>query len=253
MARLHITEIASVGLVDSGDNPAAEITFFKRAPSCEQVRKDGLPCRNAPLTGQSVCRVHKQSPGRVQLRTEKRMADFDLSALDLEEEVLEGLTAYVDGLKAQIPEEEPTEKHSPEVAELLAKHQAEAETLRKRLDDEIAKRREAEAVAKADKAGWGILASVEKIGPAVARFEANTATQDDITTLTETLNSAAAAVKAGKVFDEIGASDGDNDPMSKRDAWVTKYRQDNPDVSVLEARSRYWETHPDEMTASREV
>jgi hypothetical protein len=228
MPRLLVKEITSVGAVEEGDNPGAEILFFKR--------KD-----------HKATEVAKES--RTTAETEEAsMARPDLSSLD--DEVRAPLETYLDELEAQQPvvEPDPEEvvKAAPEeVQEIIAKQASELEELqkqadedRKELETEIAKRRTAEFtdLAKSYEAVTG-----PDAGPHLDAIEASVPTET-FDWLKERLNATAAVLEADTVLTKAIGGDTSGDRL---ESLVKAKMDSDPDLTVAQARSKVWRENPD--------
>ena len=228
MKRLFVRSLKSIGAVDEGDNPGADIVFYKRR---EDAPSEGTPSASAD----SVDPVE-----------ENRMTEEVIETVPDEEPVAKADEEAV---------EEPVEKEIDETASEIAKRE---EELAKR-DEEIAKlradlesvqfeKRTAEWVEKA-KPLEDLLGDPAEIG-AVLR-DLDTADADALAKLLGPLTAAAQRAELGAVFVEKGVdASGEVDPISKRDQWVEKNRSDFPTEAA--ARAEYWKRHPDEAAALRE-
>jgi hypothetical protein len=219
MKRLFVRSLKSIGAVDEGDNPGADIVFYKR--------KEGPAGTSQSASADSVDPVE-----------ENRMT----------EEVIE-----------TVPDEEPVAKAEEEVVEEVEKAEpVEVDEITKR-DEEIAKlradleavqfeKRTAEWVEKA-KPLEDLLGDPAEIG-AVLR-DLDTAASEALAKLLGPLTAAAQRAELGAVFVEKGVdASGEVDPISKRDQWVEKHADKYDNVAA--ARADYWRQHPDEAAALRE-
>lgn len=230
---LFVKDIVSIGAVDAGDNPEAEIVFWKR-------RK-------------------KQTASSGETKETSMIGSFDLTGLP--DETRDGLIAEFEKLQAERdaaiaavpPAEEPIEKAiDPELADLVAKHQAELAEKDAELQVEIVKRRDAETVLKVREDGLeDLLGPAETVGPQLRTLQ--DAAPDAFATVYGNLLAAAQRVDLSKAFEEIGASEGEVDAIAKRDAYVAKRRADGDYTSdIYKLRKEFWEAHPELVAESRE-
>jgi len=231
---LYVEEIVSIGAVDAGDNPEADITFWKRHPRSRDTADT----------------------------KEQDMAELDLSGLP--EETVDAINKHVAALEterdealAALPEEDPAEKAvadaSDEVKELIAKQRADLAAQSDALDTEIAKRRDTEFIAKtrADKLEV-LLGKAEDVGPLLRRLD--DADPEAFKAVYQAIATAAQRDDLAKMFTELGSNDGEKaDYEGQRDAWVAKQRKDGSDDTVIELRKQFVERHPDLVAASREA
>jgi hypothetical protein len=238
---LFVKEITSIGAVDSGDNPMADIVIWKRkdesAVSAEQT--EGIV-----------------------------MEGFDLSALSdeaqeeftqLQKRLDEALLKIVELTPVEVPAvDDAVEKASDEVQALIAERDEELSKRDAELakaNDELAKikaeARDAEFVKRVADDGLDVLlGKAEEIGPALR--ELADAAPDAFDSVYKNMHAAAQRVDLADVLGEIGEDQGETDPLSKRDAWVQKMRKDGDSRTAATLRTEFWDLHPDERDALRE-
>jgi hypothetical protein len=225
---LFVKEITSIGAVDSGDNPEADIVFWKKASaaSAEQAGSTDMDLASLPEAVQE-------------------------HIAELTKERDDAVAALVDAEVVDLTDEDPVEKASDEVQELVAKLRTEADEQRAALEAEIAKRRDIEFTKRvADDGLDALLGKAEDVGPTLRRLaDADAEAFDSIYA-----NLVAAAQRDGlsKAFDEIGENAGESDPVARRDAWVAKRKEDGDDRSVAALNAAFWDAHPAELAKSRE-
>lgn len=246
---LFIKDLLSIGAVDAGDNPEAEIVFWKRRRS----KKDTHP------------EVGSLTPDGGDIRKDG-MIDIDLSALP--DDTREAVTALVEKLVAERDtaleaaaaatiqpevEPEPVEKQlDPEVAELVAKAKAEADEARAELQVEKAARRRQELVAKIREDGLEpLLGIADEVAPHLESLQSGA--PEAFAHLYGSLHAAAQRVELAKAFTELGSAEAEaTDPYAQRDRWVEKQLASNPGADIHKLRSDFWVHHPDAFAATRE-
>jgi hypothetical protein len=244
--RLFVTELMSVGAVDKGDNPDADILFYKRHPA----------------GGDDV------TPDRGDQPSEEGRMDFDLSALadDVREAVakhvadLEERVAALEAENAELAAPEPDDgddgdvlKNAPdEIRELVAKAEADKAEAEAALAAELEKRAIDEAVGKAAEYEK-LLGKADDVGPLLRKVE--DALGDDWPLMEQWLRAAAQRIEMGDPTVEVGkrTDPAPGVPLEKRDAWVRDQVDKNPDANIKELRKRFWELHPDDRVRAREV
>jgi hypothetical protein len=275
--RLHVTEIVSVGLVDAGDNPEAEILFFKRQFTAEERKAAiasgaAMPDGSFPILNRIDLRNAVQAlglasrPGPAKKHIISRARALDAVSLLPDSWEITKSVGSAPTIKEQPmaddPNVEEVEKTEPavEVAEtapvevdttqeIIAKLRDENKATADALASEIRKRREVEAISKAREAGWDEIGKAAELGPAMARAETNEATAADIGLLTRTMTAAAQAIELGAVFIEKGSTEGaDNDPIVQRDAFVKAH----PDLSLADSRAQFWAENPEMVEKARQ-
>ena len=130
MPRLHVTSITSVGAVEAGDNPRAEILLFKKRPTVAKVE----------TVADSERRNKEHSMERPDLTS---LSDEDQAviakAFDEADELVNAVEE-VNKLTAQVAELTPTPdpivEESDEVKAEFAKRDSKIEDLQKALDAE---------------------------------------------------------------------------------------------------------------------
>ena len=229
---LFIKDLVSIGAVDSGDNPEAEIVFWKRRKA-KQPKEGGRMIDNFDLTG-------------------------------LPEDTAEALIAHVEVLKAErdaaleaVPAVEETveiEKGlDDETAQLIAKYKSDLAAKDEELTAEIAKRRNTELVAKIKDDGLEpLLGSAVEVAPNLAALEAGA--PEAFAAVYGNLLAAAQRVDLAKALGlEIGSAEAEaTDPYEQRDAWVKKQLEAAPTADVNKLKADFWVAHPEAVAASRE-
>ena len=114
---------------------------------------------------------------------------------------------------------------------------------------EVAKRRDTEFVNRVQKDNLvGLLGNADEVGP-VLRVLADGAPEafDKIYPAF-----VAAAQRTEPFLTELGTSEGDADPTTQRDAWVSKQKQDGSEKTAAQLRTDFWVAHPDAVAAERD-
>jgi hypothetical protein len=140
-------------------------------------------------------------------------------------------------LAAATPEEpeDVVKSASPELQALIKAQEDRIVAAEAEVTKEREARLEREAIAKAEAlpfiADTTELAEVLKDAPA------------GLLPILEALN---VRLRDSSLFKQFGpAASEDADPIEQRDQFVTEYTKDNPDVTVAQARSVFWKTHPE--------
>lgn len=230
---LFVKEITSIGAVDAGDNPDADILIWKRKGSAESAETNGS----------------------------REIMDFDLTELPeaVQEHIAEltkardeALAALADNEVIDLIDDDPVAKASDEVQELIAKLRDDQTKAQAALDAEIAKRRDVEFTKRmADDGLEVLLGKAEEVGPTLRRLADADAEAFD--SVYANLVAAAQRADLGTAFTEIGKNEGEGaDPIAKRDAWVAGRMKDGDERNAAELRKAFWDAHPDELAKSRE-
>lgn len=234
MNRLFVNALKSVGLVGAGDDPEAQVTFWKSKDSemrttDPDVTKVLTSAESAPGQGDS-------------------MPELDLSAIESEdirkavETAIAAKDAEIEDLKAQLePDESPVDKADPEVQAILKAQQEEVAKLREELADEQKTRRVEKFTAKAAPMET-LLGKAEEMGPVLEALEA--ADPDAYNKLESALVAASQREELAHLFKTLGhEGESEADPISARDSWVAKNR--NEGETEYDARARFWKAHPE--------
>lgn len=187
-------------------------------------------------------------------------ANVDLSAIEdqelrksIEDVIAESemkitdLTKQVEELTPEDPEK--AVKDAPEEVQAILKAQEkELAKVREDLAKERTVRRNAEYVEKA-KPLSALLGKADEMGPILA--ELSDKAPDAYAKLESALVAASQRKELAKLFAEMGTgeTEGESDPIAKRDTWVEKNRKD--DETTEQAKARFWEANPDEKEVLR--
>lgn len=236
---LFIKDLVSIGAVDSGDNPESEIVFWKR-------------------------RKAKPTPARGEEKGNRMIEGFDLTGLA--PETAEALSTAFEVLKAErdaaleaVPVAEPVEKAlDADTLELVAKFKADLAAKDKELAVEVAKRRDAEMVAKIKDDGLvPLLGAAEQVAPNLRALEAGA--PEAFAAVYGNLVAAAQRTDFAKALGELGNAEpeGPQSYQDRRDAYVAKRIAENPDLTadqatIIKLRSEFVVLHPEAVAESRE-
>lgn len=301
MNRLIVNALKSVGLVTSGDDPEAQVTFWKsnevdkRDFSTEQRENladkgQALPDGSFPIASkQDLANAikafgragNKEAAKRHIIKRARALGatemlpeswnvtkvstsagsatvnegdgmPMDLSAID-DADLRKSIEDAIEGLEAQIAEQaeklteldppDPIEKADDEVRQLIEKERAERETLQKKLDEEVAKRRVSEFVAKA-RPLEALIGKADEMGPVLEELERKA--PEAYAKLDGALTAASQRSELSALFAKYGTEgDAEGDPIGRRDAFVKSYLAENPGKSEVEARAEFWTRNPD--------
>ena len=181
---------------------------------------------------------------------------MDLSAIedqDLRKSIEDAIAekdTKISGLEAEVEkvEVDPTDDASDEVKAILKEQADELEKVRVDLAKERTARRNAEYIEKA-KPLEALLGKADDMGPVLA--ELAEAAPEAFAKLEAPLTAATQRKELAALFSELGAgeTEGESDPISKRDSWVKENQKDSE--SVEQANARFWKVHPDQKEESR--
>lgn len=258
---LFIKDLVSIGAVDHGDNPDAEIVFWKR-------RKAKMPDIKTEADMEAAMEMLREHPDDDKLRQHiaeaaERMgmkmpmkAQPEPGATEgnrMETDTAGVPEAEIEKLETELIEAantEPVEKAvDAEMVELLAKARAEADEAKAALAVEVAKRRDAELVMKIKDDGLvPLLGAADEIAPNLRALEA--AAPEAFAAVYGNLVAAAQRVDLAKAFAELGSNPGeaDNTYEGLRDAYVAKRVAElgqpaSPDL-IIKLRSEFALTNP---------
>ncbi len=232
MNRLHVKRLVSVGAVEIGDNPSAEILLYKSksAESAEPRERD-----------------HMSRP--------------DLSALD--DAVRKTIEEYLDEIEANAVEEpEPVLTDLPEpVAKALAERDGEIvkeREARESLQKELDTMRDEQLTERFEKRASdfvAVLGEDDEIGDVLKDLAS--AAPDAYAKLDVKLAEAVTMVEASDrlMFKELGTSNDESDPKVKHLAIAkTIYKEEKDEFGTMAlAKAEAWRRNPDLVTESRAV
>lgn len=229
--RLMITEIDSVGGVDEPDNPPSLLTFWKR-------RKKDTPEAGAISKGVAMSEPEAAEPVVEDVGKQEEPDVVEEPAV--EAAVEEPAEAEGDDFEKRLQAEQ----------EEVAKARAERDTAIAQLAEEVDKRLNAEWVEKA-RPYEPLLGPATEIGPLFRKIAGSA--PDALDRLEGALKAAMARTDLAKILGEIGKDSGETGtPDDQRDRYVTEMRKLHPDMTVAQARARFWQDHPEAKQASRE-
>lgn len=231
MNRLHVRSLVSVGAVEEGDNPEAEILFYKR---------------------------REPEPGRIEKEGASMPEAFDPSSLpeDAQEyitaQIAAGITAASEGEgdSPALPDDLPdvVKARFDEQAEAIEKERVEKEALAERVDELLKERADEKytTICKdyATLLGDDAKDTLQTLGEAAP--EAFADLMKRLTTL-KNLDS------VSKVLTEIGGSANEAGSAADQITAIAKEKMDkNPDLTYADARAQAWAENPDLTRLARE-
>lgn len=251
--RLHIMRLDTVGLVDKGDNPKAEVVFFKRqAIQKGVVQEDGKFCAyddegkklGAYDTKEEAEAALKGPPaekGGSEGTTKKEQPMFDVKKLDATAQAeFQKLSERIAELEKQVPAPKAPEAVLPEA---VRKQIEDTEKRAKEAEDRVAKledQREQETyIAKAKEVGLNaddFATPLRKIAKAL--------TADEFKALTTLLKAQAAQIREGELYKSIGrggtgaATEAETQLAEK----VKEVRKAHPEFNEERARAEVMKT-----------
>jgi len=244
MPRLHITELTSIGAVESGDNPEAEILFWKSTTTNPpEGRKNG----GGPVDTLDLSSLDKETAEPILafvagLQKAATEADDKIAALEAKLEVEDEDDPLVD-----LPE--PVAKAIAERDEQIAKAEAKAvaaeEAVAKLQDERLTERYTERAEALSNMLGNA--ADVAPILKALAKadqkaYDLLDARFDTLLTwdgMADLLREHGDNAATGRAVDKIAA-------------YAAEIRKDNKKLTAADARAQAWRDHPELKTQARE-
>ena len=242
--RLHVLRLTSVGAVAEGDNPEAEILFYKSKHSepLEGHNYGGGPVDTTELDLSSLDDDTKAA-------VEAHVADADAQVAKLEDTIVE--------LEAKVPVEEKDELPD-DLPEAVAKRFADQE-------ERVAK---AEAVAAAAEAKVekaedqrltekymkraielaAVLGDPETFGPVLKDL----ASSESFPVLDAQLETLREMEAFEKLLHEFGDNAAGGSAVDQITAYAAEIRKANTDLTPAAARRQAWTEHPELKTQSRE-
>lgn len=224
MKRLHVHEITSIGAVEAGDNPEADILFWKaKEPEKGHIEKEG-----------SVPDIESLDDAKAYIAS----LEAKLAAFDVEE-------------PADLPEDLPdvVVKALDEQAATIAKMEAETARISKE-NEALRDERQTEKYTKLAE-GLVVVGPVDEVAPLLKELgDAAPEATDKLVELLAPMQNASAFEKLLKEHGD-GAADGGN-AVEQITAHAAEIRKNNPDLTAAEARKQAWIEHPDLAVQSRE-
>ena len=227
MNRLHIKRLRSIGAVEAGDNPEADILLWKSKPEPDQGQNK---------EGDTVSKI-------------------DLDALDPE------TRSYIEGLEAKLGEREaetpPLPEDLPDVVKArldaqdaaIESEKVEKEALRK----EVADLREARAVETYTKLSGELsplLGDPEKSMPVLKAI--GEAAPEPTAELVEMLKSFTFKTEYVGLLKEYGTTEPEGSAIDKIEAAAAEIKKADPSLSLASARAQAWRDHPELKAEARE-
>lgn len=259
--RLRVKEIQTVGFVDKGDDPSAEIVFFKRQArkkvSWLRTTKERKMAKDKDKNG--LLAGILKAFGLGEEEAQKILSD-DADEMEFDVEKLEGEAkaafeaAVAAAVKAKLDDEDDDEPVIPaDVPESVAKVM---DDFRKALDEQKARADKAEAsLAKMaeDREREDYIRKVKALDlpgaspddfAEILRKAEGALSDEERAKLDEVLKSAAAAAQAG--LGELGfGGRGATSAEEEAEALAKKAIEADPKLSIEEARARVWQSHPE--------
>ena len=245
--RLHVTKLTSIGAVAEGDNPEAEILFFKS--------KQGEPLEGRKHGGGSMAETAvdlSSLDDDTKAAIESQTTEFEATIAKLETQVSE--------LKAEVKGDDEEEILPDDLPEAVAKRLADQE-------DRIAKA-EAAAVAaeaKVEKAEdvrltemytkravelEPVLGKPETMGPVLKALAAGA--PDSYPVLDAQLDTLVNMDGFAKLLREHGDNGATGRAVDQIAVYAKEIRKDNKELSLAAAKAQAWQEHPELKTQSRE-
>ena len=258
--RLFIDEILTIGFVDKGDDPEAEIVFFKRKEEAVVEDKRSLVQKLLGALGFKEKEIGKLLAGGADgsgdddgLNQNGGRMTFDIKKLDDEQKAVFD-AAVAAAVKAEIDGDDDGDviEMSPEIAkrfeamEGIAKaaeeRAEEAEKTVNKLHDEKERMVYIRKVSELDLPG-----AVADDFAEILRKADGALTDDERVKFNEVLKSASEAIKEGSLLKEAGVSSSDTFTGVEGEVveLVKVLRTADPTLSEEIARGQVWNTRPD--------
>ena len=228
MNRLHISEITSIGAVESGDDPEATILLYKSKQTPE--------------------------PGQGPVEKEGSMS-FDIESLTDEgkeyvSELETRLAALSEETPAALPDDlDPVVKARLDAQdETMEKDRVEKESLAK----QVAELRDGIATEKWTARATELAPLFGDEDTAEVLKELDAAAPGPFGKLNAMFDTAVSVVKSSPLFKEIGDSSATGSAEDQITVHATEIRKNNPELSMVAARAQAWTEHPDLKAQSRE-
>ena len=249
MPRLHVTSITSIGAVESGDNPRAEILLFKKRPTETDSVVRVKPSRTANVENEEYS---MERPDLTSLSEEDQAVI--VKAFDEADELVNAVEE-INKLEAQVTELTPTPdpivEESDEVKAEFAKRDDKIVELEKRLAAETDTRLETEWIAKA-KPLEQVLGDPDDAGPKLKNI-ADVVDAKVMEWLVDKLSKVANIAKQnGRIFKELGEGDA-GDAADQIQALAKEAQKSNPELTDEAARLLARKANPDLKAAERDM
>ena len=230
MNRLHVTSLVSVGAVESGDDPKAEILIYK---------------------------ANTTEPGQGLVEKEGESMSFDVDSLSDEarayitDQVKLGVAELAEETPEALPEDLPdiVTKTLDDQTAVIEKDQVEKAALLKRvtdLEDGIATEK---SEARADELA-PLFGDKDVLAPVLKALDADSPeAYGKLNAMFDTL-----IVKdfMADMFKELGDSTDGGTAADKVTAIAAEIRKNSPDTTAAEARAQAWRENPELMAQNRE-
>lgn len=222
--RLRIKSLLSIGAVPEGDNPEAEILFWKSKQS-------------------------EPDQGPRQETKEDSVPELDIESLD------DATKAYISELETKLASltEEDSDTLPADLPEVVAKRlDDQAATIAKLKEDaeRVADERATEKYTAMAKDVETIMGPVDEVAPLLKTIG------QAVPEATDELFAKIANIKAIAGFDallkEHGDSSVEGSAQDQIAAYAAEIRKSNPDLTLAQARAQAWTEHPDLVKQSRE-
>jgi hypothetical protein len=227
--RLHVGSITSIGAVEAGDNPEADILFFKIKPPTEDQTPD-------PEHGQPI---DKEGSVPETFDTASLSEEAQAYVSDLETKLAE-LTGEPEALPDDLPEVVKSRLDSQD--ELIAKAQAEKEQIAKDLA-ELQDGMATEKYMTRAKALEVLLGDPVEMAPVLKELAAGA--PDAFAKLDAQFNTLVSMKGYDSLLKEFGDSSATGSAIDQINAYTKEIKTANPDLSMAKARAQAWTEHPE--------
>ena len=226
--RLFVSALTSIGAVEAGDNPDAEILFYKSKTEepvqGPQVKKEG----SMPFDIDTLTDEGKEFVAGLQAQ---------IAASGDEQPVLPDDLDPV--TKARLDDDQATIEKQKVEMEKVAKDLAD-------LRDEMATEKYTARAGQLE----AVLGSPDDVAPVLKALAAADAEAfEKLNTMFDTL---IAKDTLADLFKEHGESGTDATAVDQVNVFAAEIRKGNPDLSLADAKRQAWQDHPDLVAQSRE-
>lgn len=226
--RLRVKSLLSIGAVEEGDNPEADILFWKSKKTTEP--EEGLT-----KEGDSMPDIESLDAAKARIsELEEKLAEFDVEApaAPLPEDLPDAVAKRLDDQDAAIAK---AEEEKIELAKKLAA-----------IEDE----RATEKYTKMAEAYAPLLGDPAETAPILKSL--GTSEPEALADLETRLEAGLEKAAFSELLKEYGSSDAEGPAVDQIVSIANEIRKESPDLSLAEAKAEAWRRNPDLKTRARE-
>lgn len=225
--RLHVKSLLSIGAVEAGDNPEADILFWKS--------KQLEPDQGLNKEGDSMPDIESLDAAKARIsELETKLAEYDVEApaAPLPEDLPDAVAKRLDDQDAAIAK---AEAEKVDLAKTLA-----------RIEDE----RATERYTKMAEAYAPLLGDPAESMPVLKTL--GTSEPEALAVLEAKMEAGLERAEFAKLLKEYGTTDAGGSATDQIQNHATEIRKENPELSLAEAKAEAWRRHPELKVQSRE-